>query len=85
MYTAKFDKYTRKADATLCASHVFVTQEAIIHDSLVSDIAKPASDQFGGNKADMSGYNCSVRWPPCKLNISCTSTTAESRAKIWYQ
>ena len=22
---------------------------------------------------------------PCKLNISCTSTTAESRAKIWYQ
>ena len=26
-----------------------------------------------------------VRWPPCELNISCTSTTAESRAKIWYQ
>ena len=24
-------------------------------------------------------------WPPCELNISCTSTTAESRAKIWYQ
>ena len=22
---------------------------------------------------------------PCKLDISCTSTTAESRAKIWYQ
>ena len=22
---------------------------------------------------------------PCELNISCTSTTAESRAKIWYQ
>ena len=21
----------------------------------------------------------------CELNISCTSTTAESRAKIWYQ
>ena len=21
----------------------------------------------------------------CKLDISCTSTTAESRAKIWYQ
>ena len=26
-----------------------------------------------------------VRWPPCELNISCTSTSAESRAKIWYQ
>ena len=26
-----------------------------------------------------------VRRPPCELNISCTSTTAESRAKIWYQ
>ena len=26
-----------------------------------------------------------VRWHPCELNISCTSTTAESRAKIWYQ
>ena len=26
-----------------------------------------------------------VRWPPCELNISCTSTTAESRVKIWYQ
>ena len=22
---------------------------------------------------------------PCELAISCTSTTAESRAKIWYQ
>ena len=21
-------------------------------------------------------------WPPCELNISCTSTSAESRAKI---
>ena len=26
-----------------------------------------------------------LQWPPCELNISCTSTTAESRAKIWYQ
>ena len=26
-----------------------------------------------------------VRWPPCKLNIPCTLTTAESRAKISYQ
>ena len=25
------------------------------------------------------------RWPPFELNISCTSTTAESRAKLWYQ
>ena len=24
-------------------------------------------------------------WPPCELNISCISTTAESRANIWYQ
>ena len=22
---------------------------------------------------------------PCEMDISCTSTTAESRAKIWYQ
>ena len=29
--------------------------------------------------------HCIVRRPLCKLNISCTSTTAESRAKIWYQ
>ena len=26
-----------------------------------------------------------VRWPPCELNNFCTSTTAESEAKIWYQ
>ena len=30
-------------------------------------------------------YIALVRRPPCELNISCTSTTAESRAKIWYQ
>ena len=35
-----------KADATLCASLVFFTLEAIIHDSSVSDGAIPASDQF---------------------------------------
>ena len=35
-----------KADATMCASRVFVTLEAIIHDSSVSDGAIPASDQF---------------------------------------
>ena len=26
-----------------------------------------------------------VRRLPCELNIYCTSTTAESRAKNWYQ
>ena len=50
-----------KADATLCASHVFVTLEAMIHDSSVSDGAIPASDQYGGSKADMPGYNCSAQ------------------------
>ena len=35
-----------KAAATLCASHVYVTLEAIIHDSSVSDSAIPASDQL---------------------------------------
>ena len=28
---------------------------------------------------------CNIRWPPCELNISCTSTTAESRARVWCQ
>ena len=32
-----------------------------------------------------AAYIALVRWPPCELNISCTSTTTESRAKIWYQ
>ena len=50
-----------KADATLCASHVFKTLEAIIHESSVSGSAIPAPDQFGGSKADMQGYNCSAR------------------------
>ena len=45
-----------KAVATFCASHVFVTLEAIIHDSSVSDDAL-----FGGSKADMPGYNCSAQ------------------------
>ena len=30
-------------------------------------------------------YIALVRRPPCELNISCTSTTAESRVKIWFQ
>ena len=50
-----------KADATLCASHVFVTLETIIHDSSVLDGATPASDQFGGSEADMPDYNCSAQ------------------------
>ena len=45
----------------MCASHVFVTLEAIIHDSSVSDGAIPASGQFVGSKADMPGYNCSAQ------------------------
>ena len=36
--------------------HVFVTLKAIIQDSLVSNGAIPASDQFGDSKADMPGY-----------------------------
>ena len=39
-----------------------MTLEAIIQDSLVSDGAIPASDQFGGSKADMPGYNCSAQF-----------------------
>ena len=31
------------------------------------------------------GSHFTQRWPPCELNIFCTSTTAESRTKIWYQ
>ena len=30
-------------------------------------------------------YIALVRWPPWELNISCTSTIAESRARIWCQ
>ena len=48
MYTAKFDKLSGKADATLWVSHVDVTLEAIIHDTPVSHGAIPAPDQFGG-------------------------------------
>ena len=54
MYFAKFDKLPGKADATLLVSHVFVTLEAIIHDSPVSHGAIPAPDQFGGS-------NCSAQ------------------------
>ena len=39
-----------------------MTLEAIIHDSLVSDGAIPASDQFGDSKADMPGYNFSAQF-----------------------
>ena len=45
----------------LCVQAMFfVTLEAIIHYSSVSDGTIPASDQFGGSKADMPGYNCSA-------------------------
>ena len=50
-----------KADATLCAGHVYVTLEAIIYYSTVSNCAIPASDQVGGSKADMPGYNSSAQ------------------------
>ena len=50
-----FINISGKDDAILCASHVFVTLEAIIHDYLVSDGAIPASDQLGDSKADMPG------------------------------
>ena len=80
MYTAKLINIPGKADATLCASHVFVSLEAIIHDSLVSDGAIPASDQFRGSKSDMSGYNCSAQcfeaWYAAHLS---TCTTQSSR------
>ena len=39
----------------------FVTLEAIIHESSVSDGAIPAPGQSGGSKADMQGYNCSAQ------------------------
>ena len=26
-----------------------------------------------------------VGWPPCELDVSCASTTAESRARVWCQ
>ena len=50
-----------KADATLCAGHVYVALEAIIYYSTVSNCAIPASDQVGGSKADMPGYNSSAQ------------------------
>ena len=39
-----------------------MTLEAITHDASVSDGAIPASDQFGGSKADIPGYNCSAQY-----------------------
>ena len=47
---------------SLCVQATFlVTLDAIIHDSSVSNGDIPASDQFGGSKADMPGYNCSAQ------------------------
>ena len=69
-----------KADATLCASHVFVTLEAIIHDYSVSDDAISASDQFGDNKADMPGYNFSAQsFEACYAAHPTTCITQSSR------
>ena len=45
----------------LCVQAMFVTLEAIVYDSSVSNGAIPASGQFGGSKADMPGYNCSAQ------------------------
>ena len=46
----------------LCVQALFfLTLEAIIHDSSVSDGAIPASDQFLGSKADMPGYYCTAQ------------------------
>ena len=79
MYTPKFDNIPGKANATLCASHAFVTLEAIIHDSSDSDGVLPASDQFGGTKADTPGYNCSaqcfVAWYAAHLTTCITQSS----------
>ena len=41
---------------------------------------------FGSNKVEIHMEHSDIRRRlPCELDISCTSTTAESRAKIWYQ
>ena len=37
---------------------------------------------FDKNQVELS-FSCHLKL--CELNITCTSTTAESRAKIWYQ
>ena len=74
-----------KADATLCVSHVFVTLEAIIHYSTVSDCAIHASDQFGGSKADMPGYNCSAQcseaWYAAHLT-TCITQSSNDKFKL---
>ena len=55
-----------------------MTLEAIIHDSSVSDGAIPASDQFGGSKADMLGYNCSAQCFKAWFAAHLTSCIAQS-------
>ena len=56
-----------------------MTLDAIIHDSSVSDGAIPASDQFGGNKADMPGYNwsaqCFEAWYAAHLTTCITKSS----------
>ena len=60
-----------------------MTLEAIILGSLVSDGAIHVSEQFGGSKADMPGYNCSAQcfeaWYAAHLN---TFITQLSRFKV---
>ena len=57
----------------------FVTLEAIIHNSSVSDGAIPASDQFGDNKADMPSYNfsaqCFEAWYAANLTTCITQSS----------
>ena len=51
----------------------------MIHDSSVSDGAIPASDQFGGSKADMPGYNfsaqCFEAWYAANLTTCITQAS----------
>ena len=63
----------------LCVQAMFfVTLEAIKHESLVSDGAIPAPDQFGGSKADMQGYNCSAQCLEAWLSAHLTTCKTQS-------
>ena len=42
-------------------------------------------DSFVSIEVEIHMEHSDIRRFPCELDISCTSTTAESRAKIWYQ
>ena len=48
--------------------------------------ARGLSLEFGPIEVEIHMEHSDIRRRlPCELDISCTSTTAESRAKIWYQ